>query len=65
MIPPNILLRAATYHDVPKDYMPKVPKYAKPLDAWTGVPYLGAIRFDMDTMKCYKYTENGWEEIKQ
>ena len=34
-----------------------------PLDAWTGVPYLGEIRFDTDMMKCYKYTENGWKEV--
>ena len=64
MMPPNILLRLSTCPDAPKDYIPKIPRDIKPLDAWTGIPYLGEIRFDTDMLKCYKYTENGWKEIK-
>ena len=63
MIPPSILLRLGTCPDVPKDWMQKIPKDVKPLDAWTGVPYFGEIRFDADMMKCYRYTGNGWEEV--
>lgn len=64
MVPPNILLRLATSPDVPRGVMPKLPQYAKPLDAWFGDPYLGEIRFNTEDLKCYKYTESGWEEIK-
>lgn len=62
MVPPNILLRLATSPDAPRSVIPKLPQ-AKPLDAWLGDPYLGEIRFNTEDLKCYKYTENGWEEI--
>ena len=64
MILPSILLRLGTYPDVPKDWMSKVPKYAKPLDTWIDPPYVGEIRFHIDTLKAYKYTENGWKKIR-
>ena len=64
MIPPNILLRLSNCPDAPKDYLSKIPRYLKPLDAGTRIPYLGEIRFDTDMMKCYVYTKNGWEEMK-
>ena len=63
MVPPNILLRLATTPDVSKSVTLKLPQ-AKPLDSWLSDPYLGEIRFNTEDLKCYKYTENGWEEIK-
>ena len=63
MIPPNILLRLGTSPSAPRSVIPKLPK-SKPLDAWFGDPYLGEIRFNTEDLKCYKYTENGWEEIR-
>ncbi len=63
MIPPNILLILGTGLDVPKDWASKVPEDAKPLDTWIDPPYLGEIRFNTDTLKCYIYTENGWKEV--
>ena len=66
MVPPNMLLRLGTCPDAPKDALPShyILKSSNPLDACTETPYLGEVRFDTDMMKCYKYTENGWEEIK-
>ena len=64
MVPPSILLRLGTCPEVPKNWMSKIPKDAKPLDAWTGNPYLGEIRFNIEDLKCYKYTENGWKELR-
>lgn len=64
MMPPNILLRLRTCPDIPKDYIPKTPRDIKPLDAWIDPPYVGEVRFHIDTQKCYKYTENGWKEIR-
>lgn len=64
MVPPNILLRLATTSDSPKGVIPNLPKYIKPLDNWVGDPYLGEIRFNAEDLRCYKYTENGWKEIK-
>lgn len=63
MIPPNILLRLGTSPGAPRSVIPKLPQ-AKSLDSWKGEPYLGEIRFNIEDLKCYKYTENGWEEIK-
>lgn len=65
MIPPSILLRLGTTPDPdpPKSIISNLPKYAKPLDCWTGGPYLGEIRFNAEDLKCYRYTENGWKEI--
>ena len=64
MIPPNILLSLGTTPNPPKAIMPNLPKYARPLDAWQGEPYLGEIRFNTQDLKCYRYTEIGWEEIR-
>jgi hypothetical protein len=63
VVPPNILLRLATSLDAPKSVIPKLPQ-AKLLDSWLSDPYLGEIRFNAGDLKCYKYTENGWKEIK-
>lgn len=64
MVPPNILLRLATSPDEPRSLIPELPP-AKPLGSWLNdSPYLGEIRFNAEDLTCYKYTENGWEEIK-
>ena len=65
MVPPNILLRLATCPDPPKDGIYKLPYYykPKPLDDWTGVPYLGEVRLNKEDLRCYRYTENGWKEV--
>jgi hypothetical protein len=64
MIPPSLLLRLGTTADPPKSVVSKLPKYAKPLDCWTGTPYLGEIRFNTEDLKCYIWSENGWKEVK-
>ena len=63
MVPPNILLRLATSPNAPKSVITKLP-YAKLLDSSLSDPYLGEIRFNIEDLKCYKYTENGWKEVK-
>lgn len=65
VVPSNILLRLATSPNAPKSVTPKLPQ-AKLLDSRLSVndPYLGEIRFNTENLKCYKYTENGWKEVK-
>lgn len=64
MVPLNILLRLATTPDPPKAVMPNLPRDARPLDAWQDEPYVGEIRFNTQDLKCYRYTEIGWKEIR-
>jgi hypothetical protein len=67
-IPVQILLRAAQCGDVPKHYIPPVPKNLRPLDAPDfSHCYVGQVVYDDETNKCYMYTGKTftpWKEIK-
>lgn len=64
-IPVQILSRAS---DVPKHYIPPIPKKARPLDALDlSRCYVGQVVYDEKTNKCYMYigkTFASWKEIK-
>lgn len=64
MIPPSLLLQLGKCPDVPKSVIPNLSNDVKPLDNWDDDPYIGEIRCNIEDYKCYKYTENGWKEIK-
>ena len=67
-IPVHILLQAGKCGDMPKRYIPPIPKNARPLDALDlSCCYVGQVVYDEKTNKCYMYTGEtfaSWREIK-